>query len=80
MSWDNVACVSEGNAPGRFITVTNVDNMQETTKALAKKDRSYVIVCANRTIRDCNDWKIIAQQKLNETSYLALMTKVRGFE
>lgn len=59
-----------------FVTTTNVDYLQDTTKAFAMKKNSYVIVCSNKNPQDHRNWKIIAQQKFKENSYLALMRKV----
>jgi len=77
MSWDNVKNISEDNESGIFITVTNVNYLQDTVKALARKTRCNVIVCANQKIEDLKDWKIITQQRFNENSYLALMKRVK---
>lgn len=77
MSWDNVKNITEDDESGIFITVTNVNYLQDTTKTLARKTRSYIIVCANRKIEDLKDWKTITQQRFNENSYLALMKRVK---
>jgi len=76
LNWDNAEEISKNDVFGRFITVTNVDYFQDTTKALADKKCSYIIVCSTTKLQDLKDWKIITQQKLNNNSYLSLMKKV----
>lgn len=61
----------------RFIAVTNVSYLQETTKALASKKCSYIILYSKQILQEYNDWKIIAQNKFDDDYYIALMSKVK---
>lgn len=76
MNWDNVKNVTGDDESGRFVTVTNVNYLQDTTKSLANKRNSYVIVWSRQQIHHLKDWKTITQRKFNENGYLALMKKV----
>lgn len=76
MNWDNVQNVLEDDQSGKFITVTNFDYLHNTTKSLANKKCSYIIVCSKQKLQDLKDWKIIIQQSLNDNNHLALMKKV----
>lgn len=77
MSWDNVKNVSEYDESGSFITVTNVNYLQETSKALSNKTLSYIVVCSKQKLQDFKNWKIITQEKFEDNNYLVLMKKVR---
>lgn len=79
MSWENVKNVSEADESGRFITVTNVNYLQDTTRALANKKCSYIIVCSKQKLKELKDWKIIIQQKFNDSNYLSFIKKVIEF-
>lgn len=76
LNWDNVLNVSEDDESGKFITVTNIDYLHDTTKSLVNKKCSYIIVCSKQKFQNLKGWKIIIQQKLNDNNHLALMTKV----
>lgn len=76
MNWENVKNISEDDETGRFVTVTNDNCLQDTTRVLANKKCSYIIVYSKQRLQDLNDWKIIMQQKLNDNNYLALIKKV----
>lgn len=80
MNWDNVKNASEYDKSGSFITITNVNYLQETSKALANKTLSYIIVCSKQKLQNFKDWKIITQQKFEDNNYLVLMKKVRYLE
>jgi len=79
LNWNDVDKISEDDETGRFITVTNVNYLQDTMKVLANKKCSYIIVCSTKKLQDLKDWKIITQQNLNNNSYLSLMKKVNLF-
>lgn len=68
--------MSEYDETGKFITVTNVNYLQETIKSLRKKTVSYIIVCSKQKLQDFKDWKIITQQKFDDNNYLVLIKKV----
>jgi len=76
LNWNTVDKTSNKYESGKFITVTNVNYLQNTMKALANKKCSYIIVSSSKKLQDIKDWKIITQQKLNNDSYLSLMKKV----
>lgn len=76
MNWDNVKNISSDDESGRFISVTNVDYIQDTMKSLANKTNSFIIVCSKQKLKNYKDWKIIIQQQINDTDYLALMRRV----
>lgn len=76
LNWNSVDKISENYESEKFVTVTNVNYLQNTMKALANKKYSYIIVSSLKKLQDIKDWKIITQQKLNNDSYLSLMKKV----
>jgi len=76
LNWNSVDKISENYESGKFITVTNVNYLQNTMNALANKKCSYIIVSSLKKLQDIKEWKIITQQKLNNDSYLSLMKKV----
>jgi hypothetical protein len=78
MSWDNVNTPSEDDESGIFISVTNSNYLQDTTKSLANKTCSYIIVYSRYKLQDLKEWKAIIQQKHDDGNYLVLMKKVNN--
>lgn len=76
LNLENVQSISEDDVFGRFITVTNVEYLQNTIQSLVNKKYSYVVVCSKKKLQDIKNWKIITQHKFNDTSYLAMIKKV----
>lgn len=76
MNWDDVKNATGDDQSGRFITVTSGDYLQDTTKSLANKRNSYVVVWSREKLGRLKRWNTITQRKLNENGYLALMKKV----
>ncbi|XP_060835401.1 fatty acid synthase-like [Rhopalosiphum padi] len=80
INWDNIKDVSDFDESGRFITVTNVNYLQDTTRALANKKNSFIVVCSLNKLQELKEWKIIMQQEFNNNSCLTLMKKIVKLE
>lgn len=76
MNWENIMEVSDFDDSGSFITVSNVNYLQDTTRALANKKNSFIIVCSLKKLQELKDWKIITQQEFDDNNCLTLMKKV----
>jgi len=76
INWDNIKGESDFDESGRFITVTNVNYLQDTSRALANKKNSFIVVCSLKKLQEFKDWKIIIQHEFNNNSCLTLMKKV----
>jgi len=50
--------------------------LQDTTRALANKKNSFIIVCSLKKLQEFKDWKIIIQQEFDNNNCLTLMKKV----
>lgn len=64
----------------RYVTVSNINYLQDTIKKLANKKCSYIVVSSKQKLQDFKEWKIIMQQKFNDSTYLALMKKASSFQ
>ncbi|XP_026822789.1 fatty acid synthase-like, partial [Rhopalosiphum maidis] len=76
LNWHDIENVPENDESRRFITVTNVNYLQDTTRALVNIKCSFIIVCSENKLKDLKDWKIITQQKFDNNCCLGLMKKV----
>jgi len=76
LNWNNVDKISENCESEKFITVTNVNCLQDTIKSLANIKYSYIILCSIKKPQDLKDWKIITQQEFDNNNCLTLMKKV----
>lgn len=77
-NWEYIKNITDYNETGIFLTVTNVNYLQDTMKALSNKKESYIIVCSKHKLGDITDWKVITQQKLDDNNYLVLMKEVNS--
>ncbi|KAF0755952.1 fatty acid synthase-like isoform X1 [Aphis craccivora] len=80
INWDNIKGESDFDESGRFITVTNVNYLQDTSRALANKKNSFIVVCSLKKLQEFKDWKIIIQHEFNNNSCLTLMKKTVSLE
>lgn len=78
MNWDNVKNPSEDDESGTFITVTNINYLQDTTKSLTNKKCAYIILSSKHKLQDLKEWKAVTQQKY-DCHYLILLKKVINF-
>lgn len=77
MKLHNVKNVVNNNESEKFIAVTNIENLRDTTEVLGNKKNSYMIVCSKQKCQEFQDWKIIVQQKFDDNRFLTLMKKVK---
>ncbi|XP_029343545.1 fatty acid synthase [Acyrthosiphon pisum] len=80
INWENIKDVSDVDESARFITVSNVSYLQDTTRALANKKNSFIIVCSLKKLQELKDWKIITQQEFDNNCCLTLMKKIIKLE
>jgi len=71
--------IPENDESRKLITVTNVNYLHDTTRALANIKCSYIIASSTIKIQDLKDWKIITQQQFANNSWLGLMKKVNNY-
>ncbi|CAH1725990.1 unnamed protein product [Aphis gossypii] len=76
LNWYDVKNAPKNDESRRFITVTNVNYLQDTTRALVNLKCSYIIVCSKQKLQDLKDWKIITQQQFDNKCCLGLMKKI----
>ncbi|XP_016657076.1 fatty acid synthase isoform X4 [Acyrthosiphon pisum] len=80
INWENIKDVSDVDESARFITVSNVNYLQDTMRALANKKNIFIIVCSLKKLQEPKDWKIITQQEFDNNSCLTLMKKIIRLE
>lgn len=64
----------------KYVTVINVNYLQDTIKKLINKKCSYIFVSSKQKLQEFKEWKIIMQQKFNACTYLALIKKASSFK
>ncbi|CAI6347084.1 unnamed protein product [Macrosiphum euphorbiae] len=80
INWENIKEESDVDESARFITVSNVNYLQDTTRALANKKNSFIIVSSLKKLQELKDWKIITQQEFDNNKCLTLMKKILRLE
>eukprot|EP00102_Acyrthosiphon_pisum_P016442 XP_008187406.1 PREDICTED: fatty acid synthase-like [Acyrthosiphon pisum] len=76
LNWHDVEKQPENDESRKLITVTNVNYLQDTMRALVNIKCGYIIVCSKKKLQDLKDWKIITQQRFDNNNCLGLMKKV----
>uniref|UniRef100_A0A2H8TDM0 Fatty acid synthase n=1 Tax=Melanaphis sacchari TaxID=742174 RepID=A0A2H8TDM0_9HEMI len=80
INWDNIRNVSDLDESGMFITVTNVNYLHDTVRALANKKNSVIVVCSLKKLQELKEWKIVMQQEFENNSCLTFMKKIVKLE
>lgn len=66
----------EDNESVSFIATTDYNDLENTTRMLAEKKYSYVIVSGGKKPKEIKGWKSIIQKQFDDTTCLTLMKKV----
>lgn len=81
LDWDSEEMTKKDNKDSeRYVTVTNVNYLQDTIKKLVNKKCCYIVVNSKQKLQDFKEWKIIMQQIFNDSTYLALIKKASSFQ